>query len=110
MTENDTFSEDLRVATVKIISDEECQESHVKDFRKYLTYTSFCAGWANGTGPCNGDSGGGLVFQIPNSTVWEIHGIVSISPRRLGTAFCDPHFYTIFTKVNIAQFYQNSIT
>ncbi|XP_067214919.1 clotting factor C-like isoform X2 [Linepithema humile] len=84
LTENDTFSSVLRVTTMKIVSDDECRESQKKDFRKYLTYTSFCAGWENGTGVCNGDSGGGLVIQRPNSSVWEVHGVVSVSPRRLG--------------------------
>lgn len=99
LTENDTFSKTLRVTSLRIVSEEKCRESHTKDFRKYLTYTTFCAGWENGTGVCNGDSGGGLVFQKPNTSIWEVQGIVSISPRRLGTAFCDPNYYTIFTKV-----------
>ncbi|KYN08346.1 Limulus clotting factor C, partial [Cyphomyrmex costatus] len=101
LTENDTFSSVLRVTTVKIISDDECRKNQNRDFRKYLTYTSFCAGWANGTGVCNGDSGGGLVLQRPNSSVWEIHGVVSVSPRKLGTNICDPNFYAVFTKVSM---------
>lgn len=102
LTENDTFSSVLKVTTAKIISEDECRQNQKRDFYKYLTYTSFCAGWANGTGVCNGDSGGGLVLQRPNSNIWEVHGIVSVSPRRLSTSICNPHFYTIFTKVNIS--------
>ncbi|XP_014478926.1 PREDICTED: sortilin-related receptor-like [Dinoponera quadriceps] len=101
LTENDTFSPTMRMTTAKIVSDDECRQKQKKDFRKYLTYTSFCAGWANGTGVCNGDSGGGLVIQRPNSSVWEVHGVVSVSPRRLGTSVCDPNFYTVFTKVSV---------
>ena len=99
LTEHDTFSKILRVTSVRLVSEEKCRESHTRDFRKYLTYTSFCAGWTNGTGVCNGDSGGGLVLQKPNTSIWEIHGIVSISPRRLGSIYCDVNYYTIFTKV-----------
>lgn len=99
ITENDTFSPTLRITSVQVVSDEKCREKQKKDFRKYITFTSFCGGWGNGTGVCNGDSGGGLVLQMPNSTLWEVHGVVSVSPRRLGTSFCDPNFYTIFTKV-----------
>lgn len=99
LTENDTFSSVLRVTTMRVVPDDECRQSQKHDFRKYLTYTSFCAGWANGTGACNGDSGGGLVIRRPNSSVWEVHGIVSVSPRRLSSSVCDPNFYTIFTKV-----------
>lgn len=99
ITENDTFSQTLRVTTVKVIPEDECRESQKKDFRKYLTYTTFCAGWKNGTAVCNGDSGGGLVLHRFNSNVWDLHGVVSISPRRLGRAICDPNYYTVFTKV-----------
>nr|XP_012214846.1 PREDICTED: uncharacterized protein LOC105667577 [Linepithema humile] len=109
LTENDTFSSVLRVTTMKIVSDDECRESQKKDFRKYLTYTSFCAGWENGTGVCNGDSGGGLVIQRPNSSVWEVHGVVSVSPRRLGTSMCDPNFYTVFTKAFQIKILQSSM-
>ncbi|KAM0727255.1 Modular serine protease [Formica fusca] len=102
LTENDTFSPVLRVTTMKIISDDECRQNQNRDFWKYLTYTSFCAGWTNGTGVCNGDSGGGLVLlQTLNSSIWEVHGVVSVSPRRLGTSICNPNFYTVFTKVSI---------
>ncbi|XP_011872939.1 PREDICTED: low-density lipoprotein receptor-related protein 1B-like isoform X1 [Vollenhovia emeryi] len=101
LTENDTFSPVLRVTTMKIISDDECRQNQNRDFRKYVTYTSFCAGWANGTGVCNGDSGGGLVLQRPDSSVWEVHGVVSVSPRRLDTNVCDPNFYAVFTKVSM---------
>ncbi|XP_046487883.1 modular serine protease-like [Neodiprion pinetum] len=100
ITENDTFGASLRMASVEIVSNEKCYQKQKRDFRKYITYTSFCAGWGNGTGVCNGDSGGGLFLPKPNSTRWEIHGVVSISPRRLGTSFCDPNYYTIFTKVS----------
>lgn len=100
VTENDTFSATLRLVSAQVIADADCRNKEARDFRKYLTYTSFCAGWANGTGVCNGDSGGCFLLQRPNDTLWDIHGIVSLSPRRLGATFCDPNYYTVFTKVN----------
>lgn len=55
-----------------------------------------------GTAVCNGDSGGGLVFpKSNNKSQWVLQGIVSVSPRRLGTFFCNTKFYTIFTKVGM---------
>ncbi|XP_015117131.1 modular serine protease [Diachasma alloeum] len=101
ITENSTISQRLRVTSEKIIPEEECRDSQKRDFRKYLTYTTFCAGWNNGTSVCNGDSGGGLVLQRKNSTIWDLHGIVSISPRKIGSFTCDPQYYTVFTKVAI---------
>lgn len=99
ITENNTISQRLRVTSEKIIPTDECRESQKRDFRKYITYTTFCAGWENGTAVCNGDSGGGFALQRENSTRWDLHGIVSISPRKIGTHTCDPRYYTIFTKV-----------
>ncbi|KAK0081043.1 hypothetical protein PV325_012899 [Microctonus aethiopoides] len=109
ITENDTFSQRLRVTTVKIIPGEECRNSQKSDFRKYLTYSTFCAGWKNGTAVCNGDSGGGLVLQRYNSSVWDLYGVVSISQRRLGMPICDPNYYTVFTKISIYNTWIDSI-
>ena len=102
---------------------EKCLAEQEKDFKKYITYTSFCAGFKNGlrffflhfldslefnlmcfmcflgTGVCNGDSGGGLAFYDEKSDRWYLQGIVSISPRKKGTFICDSFFYSVFTKV-----------
>lgn len=102
LTEELEYSVNLRVTTMPIVSNQKCTEKHSQDFRKYVTFTTFCAGWANGTGVCNGDSGAGLIFpMIKNSDQWCLQGIVSLSPRRLSTTYCDPHQYSIFTKVGI---------
>ncbi|XP_063708760.1 suppressor of tumorigenicity 14 protein homolog [Culicoides brevitarsis] len=101
VTENDTFSESLRFAWLPVIPNEKCIDKHKVDFKKYVTVTSFCAGWANGTGVCNGDSGGGLAFPIKGVQRWCLEGIVSLSPRRQTSSFCDPNEYTIFTKVGM---------
>ncbi|XP_069688228.1 clotting factor C-like [Periplaneta americana] len=103
VNENDTFSDLLRMVQLPVVSDQKCIEEQPRDFKKYVTYTTFCAGYRNGTGVCNGDSGGGLVFPHPaepNGT-WLLQGIVSVSPRRRGTSFCDSTYYTVFTKVGI---------
>lgn len=43
---------------VTIVSRETCHRSNV-NFESYLVPGTFCAGERDGTGPCNGDSGGG---------------------------------------------------
>ncbi|KAF5289823.1 hypothetical protein FQA39_LY14978 [Lamprigera yunnana] len=103
ITENDTYSNALRSTYLPVISENICINMQQRDFKKYVTYTTFCAGWQNGTGVCNGDSGAGLVFPTTDSNKvrWVLQGIVSISPRRLGTSFCNPKFFTIFTKVGV---------
>ncbi|XP_049855169.1 limulus clotting factor C-like [Schistocerca gregaria] len=97
MNEYDDFADTLHVVDMPVIDDRRCIEEQERDFRKYVRYTTFCAGYRNGSGVCNGDSGGGLVFQTDEGA-WYLQGVVSISPRRRGTSLCDPHFYTVFTK------------
>ncbi|XP_044736927.1 modular serine protease-like [Chrysoperla carnea] len=102
LTEDETFSGILRKTKLPVVSNEECMRHQKRDFRKYITYTAFCAGWRNGTGVCNGDSGGGLVFpKSTNDKVWVLQGIVSVSPRKTGTSHCDLNFLTVFTKVGL---------
>lgn len=48
LTENDTFSDSLRLTWLPVIPNDKCIEKHKIDFKKYVTVTSFCAGWANG--------------------------------------------------------------
>lgn len=102
VTEHMRYSDELRALSLPVVSNERCAEAQKPDFRKFITFTTFCAGWANGSGVCNGDSGGGLFFpKKRNSDQWCLQGIVSLSPRKTSTAFCDPEQYTIFTKVGI---------
>lgn len=102
LNEHLMYSDSLRVATMPVVENRKCSELYSNDFRKYITFTTFCAGWANGTGVCNGDSGTGLIFpMVKRSDRWCLQGIVSLSPRRLSTAYCDPYQYSIFTKVGI---------
>lgn len=99
LTENATTSENLRVAKMPIVSTEKCLAHQTADFRKYLTFTTFCAGWGNGTNACNGDSGAGFVIRQDDGHYLE--GIVSVSAREKSTDHCDFHQYTIFTKVGL---------
>lgn len=102
LTEHMQYSNHLRATTMPVVSSSKCTHSHKLDFRKYITFTTFCAGWANGTGVCNGDSGAGLIFPMKrNPDQWCLQGIVSLSPRKISTIYCDPEQYTIFTKVGI---------
>ncbi|XP_070506547.1 serine protease gd-like [Chironomus tepperi] len=57
---------------------------------------TFCAGSANGAGPCNGDSGGGL-FVYANGKFY-LRGIVS-SVLIGGQYGCDIDAYAVFTDV-----------
>ncbi|KAI4474367.1 hypothetical protein M0804_014896, partial [Polistes exclamans] len=68
---------------------------------KLITMDKFCAGYTNGTAVCDGDSGGGLVFQIGN--LWYLRGIISLSFDYIpfgGTTICDSHSYTLYTRIS----------
>lgn len=102
ITENDTNSDLLRLAKLPVVANEECVRQEPKDFQKFVTFTTFCAGWGNGSmSPCNGDSGGGFLFLSRDLKTWKVQGVVSLSPRKKSTFFCDPFKYTVFTKVGL---------
>lgn len=101
INENDTNSDEVRMTRLPIVSNEECVKQQPKDFQKFVTFTTFCAGWGNGTSLCNGDSGGGLIFLSKDLKTWKVQGVVSLSPRRQSTFFCDPFKFTVFTKVGL---------
>jgi hypothetical protein len=48
VTENETFSEEIRVAQLSVVSTEECIRKQPRDFQKFITFTTFCAGLENG--------------------------------------------------------------
>jgi len=59
---------------------------------------TFCAGMRDGTGPCNGDSGSGLVIFDPNTNRYQLRGIVSRSVRG-SEPLCDLTKFTVFVDV-----------
>lgn len=55
ITENETNSDVIRMAQLPVVSNDDCIKRQPKDFQKYITFTTFCAGWGNGTSACNGN-------------------------------------------------------
>lgn len=95
--ETDAISNTLREARIPVVSAIECVEKNQGGFAAKLTSRMFCAGFRNGTGACNGDSGGGLFFNDGNT--WYIRGIVSFTKPREDANICDPNEYTVFMDV-----------
>lgn len=81
---------------MSLVSDAVCLRSH-ESFQYITSNRTFCAGNANWTGPCNGDSGGPLMFKRGGK--WFLKGIVSASPIDVETHSCDLRTYVVFTDV-----------
>lgn len=96
--ENGKFYTELpKQAEIPVVSDETCINSN-DVFSKLVSEVSFCAGWRNGTeGPCNGDSGGPLLFQRRGR--WTLRGVVSTALYIDNTNICDLNEYVVFTDV-----------
>ncbi|XP_049838274.1 serine protease gd-like isoform X2 [Schistocerca gregaria] len=90
-------------ANVPIVSREDCINSR-KDFIFLANERTFCGGFRNETGPCSGDSGGGLFLPSDGESgrQWFLRGIVSLSLRDPETGSCDLRQYIVFT--DVAQF------
>ncbi|XP_054259265.1 CLIP domain-containing serine protease HP8-like [Macrosteles quadrilineatus] len=89
MNEKREQPESLNYMKVPIIDMVKCMKNVPKQFRKFMSFTSFCAGYINGTGACNGDSGNGLLTETDGR--WVLQGVVNIVMFHLtyGTGACN---------------------
>ncbi|XP_037031047.1 limulus clotting factor C-like [Bradysia coprophila] len=99
ITENDQISYTLQQAAIPVVDLATCLESDRNFFGNFLSDSTFCAGYLNGTNACNGDSGGGLTFE--ENGVYRIRGIVSLTQVRPGSQvrLCKTDQYVVFTDV-----------
>uniref|UniRef100_A0A182R569 Peptidase S1 domain-containing protein n=1 Tax=Anopheles funestus TaxID=62324 RepID=A0A182R569_ANOFN len=97
-TEFDEVSTSLRMSEVPIVNYTRCLASNPEVFSNTIYDGMFCAGYANGTNVCNGDSGGGFVTY--RNARWELQGIVSFTALRdTEMAVCDTKQYAAFVKL-----------
>ncbi|XP_070502071.1 serine protease gd-like [Chironomus tepperi] len=84
-----------RKATTPIVKTVDCLKKF-PDLGNIATYRTFCGGFANGTGACTGDSGGGLT--VVNAGRHFLRGVVSSSlySKKYG---CNVNAYSIFTDI-----------
>ncbi|CRL03693.1 CLUMA_CG016756, isoform A [Clunio marinus] len=83
-----------RQIDLKVVTNEVCYEN--KFMAGLISSRTFCAIGENGSGPCKGDSGGGLYMKA--NIKWFIKGIVS-SSLLTDEGMCDVEKYSIFTDV-----------
>ncbi|XP_070498802.1 serine protease gd-like [Chironomus tepperi] len=77
-----------------VVDERTCFESD-HSFIYITSRRTFCAGMKDGSGPCNGDSGGAFIAQSGNK--YYLRGIVSSSLLKDG--ICDTNNYAVFTDV-----------
>lgn len=98
LTESDEISRKLKTTRMPVVDAITCLKSDRVLFGRTLDEGLFCAGFTNGTGVCNGDSGGGIFFKETNA--WHLGGIVSFSRQRDDNRnLCHSKSYSAFTKV-----------
>ncbi|XP_047539417.1 CUB and peptidase domain-containing protein 2-like [Vanessa atalanta] len=108
--QSDSLANDLHEATIPIVSTLTCFSYNPVFYSNILSERKFCAGHANGTAACNGDSGGGFVVFVSDTKdsslkidyqtgAWYVKGIVSVTLARKDSSICEPYAYTVFTDV-----------
>ncbi|XP_046972750.1 CUB and peptidase domain-containing protein 2-like isoform X2 [Vanessa cardui] len=108
--QSDSLSNDLHEATIPTVPTLTCVLYDPVFYSNILNEKKFCAGNANGTAACNGDSGGGYVvfvsdtkdpsYKIDYQTgAWYVKGIVSVTLARKDSSICEPNAYTVYTDV-----------
>ncbi|CAG9858489.1 unnamed protein product [Phyllotreta striolata] len=87
-----------KFAKMPIVSQEQCLRSHPQ-FAAVTSSRTLCAGNNDGSGPCNGDSGGGLMIR--RNGQWALRGLVSLSlASGVPVLGCDLSLYVVFTDVS----------
>ncbi|XP_026488066.2 serine protease gd-like [Vanessa tameamea] len=84
-----------RMVQMPIVSTATCRASK-PEFHKLTSTKTLCAGDHSGSGPCLGDSGGGL--YILDNGRWRLRGVVSLSLwTENGESTCNLDDYVVFT-------------
>lgn len=96
--EHGVVSTSLSYVEMPVVTHETCIWSNREVFSKITSDMSFCAGFRNGSNVCNGDSGGGMVFN--QNGRWYLKGIVSVSVAIQNHFLCDPDHYVVFGDVS----------
>ncbi|SPP88078.1 putative serine protease 42 [Drosophila guanche] len=68
-----------KMTDTDIITLPECRGNLTSENVRFVTSRTVCASNREGAGPCNGDSGGGLMLQ--ESDIWLLRGVVSAGQR-----------------------------
>ncbi|XP_039439200.1 polyserase-2-like [Culex pipiens pallens] len=99
LTDSNKTAAILNQARMPIVSTHDCLASDRDFFGHLINAKTFCAGFRNGTGVCNGDSGGGLIIQYQNQ--WYLRGVVSFSNTLDSAGMCNLKKFVGFTDAGL---------
>ena len=92
-SEDNPYEKIAKVIEMPIHSYAKCAES--EDHHHLISHRTICAGYANGTGVCSGDSGSGLI--VLHNGAYYLRGIVSSSLFK--GLNCNVDAYSVLTDV-----------
>ncbi|KAH8232322.1 hypothetical protein KR032_004186 [Drosophila birchii] len=82
-----------KMTSTDIITQTECRGNLTFENVRYVTSNTICASNAKASGPCSGDSGGGLMLE--EQDIWMLRGVVSSGQRTSkGCDLTKPVIYT----------------
>ncbi|XP_052835902.1 serine protease 48-like [Drosophila gunungcola] len=84
-----------KMTDTDIITHSECRGNLSEENARFITSHTICASNAQASGPCSGDSGGGLMLQ--EEDIWMLRGVVSAGQRM--TNRCNLTLPVIYTDV-----------
>ncbi|XP_037730951.1 CLIP domain-containing serine protease B15 [Drosophila subpulchrella] len=84
-----------KMTDTDIITQTECRGNLSAENAHFITSHTICASNALASGPCSGDSGGGLMLQ--EQDIWLLRGVVSAGQRK--TNWCNLTLPVIYTDV-----------
>ncbi|XP_046750340.1 uncharacterized protein LOC124413662 [Diprion similis] len=100
-TESSVTSASLLTTNISYVSYSECKMADsTQENVGLISNDKFCGKGQNGAAVCQGDSGGGLVFQSDGR--WHVMGVLSVNlgaSTLNGEKTCIPNSYALYTKV-----------
>ncbi|XP_016972123.1 putative serine protease 42 [Drosophila rhopaloa] len=84
-----------KMTDTDIITNSECRGNLSEENARFITSHTICASNSKASGPCSGDSGGGLMLQ--EQDIWMLRGVVSAGQRM--TRGCNLTLPVIYTDV-----------
>ncbi|XP_015432526.1 PREDICTED: serine protease gd-like [Dufourea novaeangliae] len=82
------YLQEPKMINAPIVSQEDCLRSS-EEYVRITSNRTFCAGGMDGTGPCNGDSGGSFILYDTKTKRFYLRGVVSLSLIDQTSRSCD---------------------